>query len=380
MKTKIFELAAVDLTLYKFILPLMQELQKNGFEVLCGAKDHGHLEKINREGFKTYDIPFIRSLNPLALIKSFHCLVKILKTENIHILHTHTPIASMVGRAAACFSGVKVKIYTVHGFILKPKIYYFLEKFMARRLTDYIFTVNQEDCDIAGKHQFIAPDKIMNIHGVGINTAVFNPSRFQPTQKEQLRKELNMDSRAKVIGYVGRIVKSKGVLDLVQAFIKVQKLVPCKLLLAGPWDFDERADEAVIEDIQKIITEKHLEKEIILTGYREEIASILSVMDIFVLPSYREGMPVSLLEAMAMEKAVIGTNIRGTREEITPQCGLLYEPKEVEGLKKHLLFYLDNPDKAKEMGKQARQRVIDHFSLEQVLQKQIQVLSRYRIK
>lgn len=377
MKVKVFELATVDMTLYKFVLPLMKELRQNGFDVICGAGEHGYLDKIADEGFTIYTIPFQRSLNPLAIIRSFIYLIQIFRNEKVDILHTHTPIASFVGRFAAALSGVKVKIYTAHGFIFEPKLYEFIEKFMARTLTSYIFTVSSEDYAYALENRFISPYSIMNINSVGVDTKHFDPARIDKLDTIALKESLKINEEP-VIGYVGRIVRSKGVLDLIQAFIELRKTINCKLLLVGPWDLDERSDDAVMDEIRVLLQRHQLEQEILFIGQREDIAELLSVIDIFVLPSYREGMPVSLLEAMAMEKVVIGTNIRGVREEITEDCGFLYKPKDIDGLKEQLLFCLSNMDNVRDLGKAARKRVMSLFSLEQVLNKQIQVFNSYK--
>lgn len=373
MKPKVFELSTVDLTLYKFVLPLMKELRDKGFDVICGTRNFGYLDKLREEGFKAYDIALSRSLNPIALLKAFFQLIQILKKEEVDIIHVHTPIASFIGRLAAFFAKVDVKVYTVHGFVLQPKVFYFVEKFMARTLTDYMFTVNQEDLDMAVRKKFISVDRVLNINSVGIDTEHFDPKRISEDTKVQLRESLNIRKDVPIIGYVGRVVKSKGVLDLVNAFVEVRKSTDCQLLLVGPWDFDERSDNIIIEDIRYIIRENQLEHDVLLPGHREDVAELLSIMDIFVLPSYREGMPVSLLEAMAMEKPVIGTDIRGVREEITADSGLIFEVKDVNVLKRHIEFYLNNIDKAAAMGRNARQRVLSEFSIDKVIEKQIKV-------
>ncbi|MBP7177104.1 MAG: glycosyltransferase family 4 protein [Thermoclostridium sp.] len=377
MTMKVFELATVDLTLYKFVLPLMKELRQNGFNVLCGAEDHGYLEKIDAEGFVTYAVPFRRSLNPLALVRSFLFLVRVFKRERVDILHTHTPIASVVGRIAAVCSGVKVKIYTVHGFIIRPKIYEYLEKFMAKAFTSFIFTVNQEDYTYAVSNQFIAPDKIININSVGVDVHHFDPGRISKGNIKAVKESLKLQD-VPIIGYVGRIVRSKGILDLVRAFIEVRKTIFCKLLLVGPWDLNERSKDAVIAEIQILLKKHQLEEDVIFAGHREDIAEVLSVMDIFVLPSYREGMPVALLEAMALEKTVVGTNIRGVKEEIAEDCGFLYEAGDIEALAVILKNCLSSLKAFNVMAKRARHRVITHFSQEQALDKQIQVFLEYQ--
>lgn len=378
MKIKVFELASIDITLYKFVTPLMLKLKSNGFDVICGAKNYGYLEKIEEAGIKTYDIAMSRNLNPINIVKSIFSLMSILKKENINILHVHTPIAAIVGRVAAQLAGIDIKIYTVHGFILEPKPFFLIEKFMARFFTSYIFTVNQEDLDLAINNNFIEKSYIRNINSVGINTEIFNPNNIDINIVNNLKQTFKISDDTKIIGYVGRLVKPKGVLDLINSFIEVKKQYSCKLMLVGPYKLGERKSESIIDDIHKLIKKHNLVDDIILTGHIEDMPEILSIIDIFVLPSEREGMPVSLLEAMAMEKAVIGTNIRGIREEITKESGLLYNCGDTSALKDHILYYLNHSEKAHINGKNARIRVINEFDQNDVIQKQLNIFMNYK--
>lgn len=373
-KPKILQLSAIDVTLYKFVVPLMKELKKEGFEVICAAKDLGYLDKIRKDGFKTYNIPMTRSLNPLAVLNSIYEVYKLLKKENVDIIHVHTPIASFVGRLAATFAGVKIKVYTAHGFRIDNKLFYIIEKIMAKYFTDYIFTVNYEDMKMAVDKGFISQNKILNLNSVGIDIEKFNPNKISEEEKIRLRKSLNINEEDNVIGYVGRIVKIKGVLDLLNSYIEVRKKIKCKLLLVGPWqNLSERKSNQIIDEVKKIIKENKIEKDVIMTGSREDIPQLLSIMDVFVLPSYWEGMPVSLMEAMAMERPVIATNIRGTREEVDDMSGILFEPKDTKALAKHLVNLLTNKEKAKQLGKNARKRVVENFNQEKIILKQLRV-------
>ena len=147
----------------------------------------------------------------------------------------HTPIASFIGRLAAFFAKVDVKVYTVHGFVLQPKVFYFVEKFMARTLTDYMFTVNQEDLDMAVREKFISVDRVLNINSVGIDTEHFDPKRISEDTKVQLRESLNIRKDVPIIGYVGRVVKSKVCWIWLMPLWEVRKLqtVSCCWLVPG---------------------------------------------------------------------------------------------------------------------------------------------------
>ncbi len=371
MKRKVLQLSTIDLTLYKFILPLMKELRVQGFEVIAACKDYGFLDKIKEEGFVTYDIDIARNLNPLKIIKSIYQVYGVLKKEKIDIIHVHTPIAAFVGRVAAFLAGVRVKFYTVHGFIIDKPLFYFIEKFMARYFTDYIFTVNQEDYERAVDEGFISPERITNINSVGIDIDKFNPSLVLDEEKETLRKSLGINKNDRIIGYIGRIVAEKGVLDLLESYLMIRDQ-GLKLLLVGPWDLGER-DGDTVDKIKKIVKEKGLEREVLLIGYREDIPRMLSIMDIFVLPSYREGMPVSLLEAMAMGLPVITTNIRGCREAIDEKTGLLFEPGNSQQFADCLRKILANEDLRRELGGNGRNRVVEKYSLDKVISRQMKI-------
>lgn len=380
MKLKILQIAAIDMTIYKFVLPLMKELRNNDFEVICACRNLGAIQKIQDEGFECYDIDIERSINPVSSIKAIIQLYKIIKEEKVDIVHVHTPIASVLGRIVAKMTGVKHIVYTVHGFYISNKLFYYIEKIMAKYFTDFIFTVNKEDMEFAIKNNFIISNKIKNINSVGIDTTKFDPSNIKVQEQNKLKKSLNISQDDKVVGFIGRIVREKGIMDLIHAFARVSKKIPdTKLLIVGSNDLGER-DNNTKAEIDKLIERYELNEKVIFTGFRQDIPELLSIMEIFVLPSYREGMPVSLLEAMAMELPVIGTDIRGIREEIVhEECGLIYPPEDIDSLTKYLERMLSDLDSTKLMGKKARQRVINHFSQEEVLKRQIKIFKELHL-
>ncbi|HQD50480.1 MAG TPA: glycosyltransferase family 4 protein [Defluviitaleaceae bacterium] len=365
---KIIEIAAVDITIYKFVLPLMKELKKSGFEVHVAAQNVGYTESLGKEGFKVHNVHMPRNLSPIANIKAFLKLISLFKKEKPDIIHTHTPIASILTRLAAKMTGVPKIIYTIHGLYMKFPFTQ-IEKFMCKYCTDIIFTVNQEDKDYLLENKIKTADKIININSVGVDINVFNPERFNEDIKNRLRQELKIQKKP-LIGFVGRMIREKGVLELVEAFVKVRKAIPCQLLLVGSAELGER-DENTLKQIKAYIADNKLEQDIIMPGHREDIPELLSIMDIFVLPSYREGMPVSLLEAMAMELPVVATDIRGCREEVDGTCGILVPKADVNSLVKALEYLLKNPLEAKAKGKNGRKRVLDLFTIEESVKKQI---------
>lgn len=378
MNPKILQISAIDMTIYKFVLPLMKELKKNGFDVICASKNLGAAQHIEKEGFKTYDIDIKRKIEPISNIKIIVQLYKIIKKENIDIVHVHTPIAAVLGRIAAKMAGVEKIIYTVHGFHTSHKFFYYIEKLMAKYFTDFIFTVNSEDLKFAIENNFIETNKIVNINSVGIDIDKFNPDNIEEEKIISLKTSFKISLNNKIIGFVGRIVKEKGILDLLKAFINISnKIDNCKLLIVGSSELGERDNTTKLE-IEKLIDKYNLKDKVIFTGYREDIPELLSLMDIFVLPSYREGMPVSLLEAMAMEKCVVATDIRGCREEVDTTTGKLYPPGDIEKLTQILIHLLQNLEEANKLGKNARQKVTKLFDQKKVIEKQIKIFYSFK--
>jgi glycosyltransferase involved in cell wall biosynthesis len=174
---------------------------------------------------------------------------------------------------------------------------------------------------------------------------------------------------------MGRLIREKGILELIDAFIKVHEKQPCQLLILGSALLNER-DTKTAEVFKQKIKDNHLEADVILAGHREDVPQVLSLMDIFVLPSYREGMPVCTLEAMSMRIPVIATNIRGCREEVTPKTGMLVPVEDVQALSVAIEQLLKDRTKAQAMGIEARKRVQQYFSTEQAVAKQIEVFRR----
>ncbi len=367
---KLIEISAIDMTICKFVVPLMDKLKEEGFYISVATSDTGYTNQILNKGYKVYNIDFVRNLSPLKNIKAFFQIFKLLRKEKPTYIHVHTPIAAVLGRIAGKITGVPYIIYTLHGLYKKP-ILLIIEKYICRYCTDYIFTVNNEDKQYLVKNKFIKPNKIKNINSVGIDTLKFNPTNITELQKQELRKKLKLNNKP-VIGFVGRLVEIKGLLELVEAFIKVRKNIDCTLLLVGSTDLKER-DKTTLKTVIKRIKAAGIIKEVIFAGQIEDIPLYLSIMDIFVLPSHWEGMAVSPLEAMSMEIPVIVTDIRGCREEITKDTGILIPPYEVEPIVNAIANLLANPEKSKQMGKEGRKRVKKYFSIEQSISKQLDV-------
>lgn len=368
---KIMEISAIDITIYKFLLPLMNELKKNGDEVIVASNIQTYRKEFEELGYGVKQVDFVRNISPIANMKAFGQLVKLFKSEKPDCIHVHTPIASILARLAGAYCKVPVKIYTLHGLYSKFPFLQ-IEKFVCRHFTDYIFTVNPTDREYLISHKFVKEDKVSNLNSVGISTKKFNPENVSEAEKEKLRLELGLNFKLPVVGFVGRLVKEKGILELIEAFIKVRQEIECQLLVIGSSEFGER-DNLTIEVFKQKIEESGFSENIILAGHREDMVQCLSLMDIFVLPSYREGMAVSPLEAMSMEIPVIVTDIKGCREEVTEETGIKVPVQQIEPLAAAIKQLLNDKEKSQKIGKLARNRVIEEFETDRVVEEQMKV-------
>lgn len=376
-KFKIIQLCAIDSTMDVLLRRLNVETISAGYDLKCICSKGGRTEELNKEGFNVINVNIDRAIKPISNIKSIFKLYKIFKIEKPDIVHVHTPIAAVLGRIAAKFAGVPNIVYTAHGFYfhenMKPIVYklcFFIEKYVGRYFTDFIFTQSSEDCELAKKHNFLDKDKILAIgNGVDIwNT--FNIKNLDDNILKSLKLDLNISENDYVITFIGRLVREKGILDLLEAFNEIKNR-NLKLLIIGDTFQGDRDLEC-----KNVINKFKENKNIIFLGKRHDINSLLALSDIFCLPSYREGMPRSIIEAMAMENAIIATNIRGCREEVVDKkTGFLVNLNSPNEIKEKIEILLDNKNLLNEMKKLGRLRVEELYDEGKVVQKQLNIFN-----
>ncbi|MCR2045371.1 glycosyltransferase family 4 protein [Anaerosalibacter massiliensis] len=375
MKAKIIQLCAVDSTMGGLLRELNTQIIKEGYDFIgvCskGKYTHGLIE----EGFNIKNVQIDRSIRPMENMKTINNLTKLFKEEKPDIVHVHTPVASVLGRIAARRAKVPIIIYTAHGFYfhenmskLKYKLFLNIEKHMARKYTDFIFTQSKEDCETALKNKFIDENRIMTI-GNGVDIwQKFNPRKIDQKEIDSLYEELKINRDDKIVTFIGRLVGEKGILDLLEAFTMLNDS-KIKLLVVGNAAQGERDTKT-----RELLKKYKKNKNIIFTGHRKDIPNILYITDIFCLPSYREGMPRSIIEAMAMESAVVATNIRGCREEVIPnETGYLVPIKSPLDIKEKILKLTRDEEKLENMKLNGRNRAELLFDENKVVRKQLDI-------
>jgi glycosyltransferase involved in cell wall biosynthesis len=311
---KIAQLCAVDFTLYHFLLPLMRALRDAGHEVVGIASDGPFTSKVRAEGFRVEPVYIERSFNLLRHSGSARGLRALFRRERFDIVHVHTPVAALIGRWAAWRAGVPRIVYTAHGFYFHermawPKRAAFVAlEWMGGRLTDVLFTQAEEDAATARRLR-LAKGPITAI-GNGVDPARFHPAA-DAAERRKLRAELGAAEGDVVILMVGRLVAEKGYVELIEAM----RAVEAKLWVVGERLASDHAG-AVEHAVAAAESDPVLKQRVRFLGYRADVPALMRAADIYTLPSHREGMPRSVIEAMMTGLPVVGTNIRGTREEV----------------------------------------------------------------
>ena len=368
---KVLFLTTIDVTIYAFLIPHMKLLKDMGYEVEAACSNVGFTERIEEEGFKVYNLPFSRNPFDISNIQAVLRLYQIMKANNYVMLHTHTPVASFIGRIVAKIVGIPHIVYTAHGFHfheygskIRNFIYFRLEKF-AGRFTDVLITINSDDYKIALEKKMVPYRRVYYVKGVGVDTEEINPQKNQKEKSVVLEEILN-DRNFE--GFMGTILVSVGRLENEKYFDHIIKAL-CIVKNAGK-DFKcvIAGDGALKNYLLNLSKKLGFKKYVFLTGYTKKVIELLSVSDIFVFASSREGLPVSVMEAMAIGKPVVAYNIRGVRDLVGDGVnGFLVPFGDIKGLADKIIYLMEHPELAKEMGKTGRVKIEQDFSLKVIL-------------
>ncbi|WP_438444668.1 glycosyltransferase family 4 protein [Gorillibacterium sp. sgz5001074] len=374
---KILHVCAIDLSVEALLKPLIDKSMGAGYIVHNACSQQGRFDRLQEQGLTMIDIPIARQIHPIKNIKSIYLLYRLMRKEKYDIVHVHTPVAAILGRIAAKFAGTKNIVYTAHGFYFhedmprwKYSIYFLIEWFFARFFTDVLLVQSKEDFNLCLRTKFKQPEQIMHLsNGVDVNEK-FTPHIIDEVKARNLRSSLKIESDDIVFAFIGRFVKEKGICELIDAFELLQKeFNHVKLLLIGELPKSERNHE-----LHQLADTLKGNSNIIVTGYRKDVAELLRISDVFVLPSYREGLPRSIIEAMAMEKPVIATNIRGCREEvINGHNGYLVKKGDPKDLYRRMRDLVIHPKDRHDFGKAGREIALELFNENKVIEKQLQL-------
>jgi glycosyltransferase involved in cell wall biosynthesis len=374
---RVCQLCAVDFTLKNFLLPLIDGMHEMGWKVTAVCSDGPEIARLRDQGYRIDTIEIARSMNPWLVIRSLIVLTRYFRRQRFHILHAHTPVAALIGRIAAKLAGTPLVIYTAHGFYFHDKmprwkrfLFVTLER-VGGRFTDLLFCQSSEDAEEAVTQGIVHVSRVMAI-GNGVDVSRFDPERVEKTA----RATLGIPKEAFVVGMIGRQVREKGIAEFLRATTRLASDYPnLWVLLVG-----DRLPSDHAEGVESEFAEAYrvLRHRLVRTGLRDDIPQLLAAMDLFCLPSWREGMPRTIIEAMMMGKPVLATDIRGSREEVvSEETGILVPTRSPQQLAAAMLRFLEEPVWGRSLGAAGRQRALQLYDENKVVALQLDKISDY---
>lgn len=375
---KVLQVAAVSEHVKRFLLPLIDKLLAEGHQVHIACSNGRYVPELQARGYIVHTINIERRINPLSNLRSLWCLYRLMKKEQFDIVHMHTPIAAALGRVAAWAARVPIVINTVWAFYFhdqmpqwKKRPVIWAEKLL-NSITDLQFFAVSEDASTAVRKAICPQEKVIYI-GTGIDTGRF---AVLPDYNKA-RKSLGFCAQDNVIGFVGRLVAEKGILELGEAMNLVVKALPeAKLVLVGDTLNSDR-DKKAKKTLHSMLERYGIARKCVFTGVLEDIPMIMAAIDLLVHPSHRDGISAVILEAMVSGKPVVATNIRGSREAVVHGVtGILVPCKNPAAMAEAIVSLLKNPDLSHQMGIEGRWRACEFFDERIVVDKQVKAYAK----
>lgn len=332
--------------------------------VIC-SPSHQIKNYSKEKGFIFKEVVILRSISIFQDIKSIFSICNYISKNNIDIVIGHTPKGALLSIIAAYICRVPKRIYFRHGLVyetskgFKRALLISLDRLTSRLATQIVcvspsvYKRSLEDKLNKKEKQVILSRGTCN----GVDTNRFTRSLINQSKTNDLKKKLEIPDNAFVIGYTGRLVRDKGIIELVDAFVNLSKEYDnAYLLLVGML---EKRDALPIETVA-IINEN---TRIINTGLIEnsEIDYYYSLMDVFTLPSYREGFPTSVLEASSMELPIITTKVTGCIDSILENESGLFVNHSSEEIRNAIEFFILDDTRRVKFGQAGRQFMVDFF-------------------
>lgn len=352
---KIIRTSTIPTSLNIFCNGLLKELQDQyGYEIVAISSSGPALNEIKeRERVKTIAVEMQRHISPIKDLKSLVCLIKTFRREKPTMVHSITPKAGLLSMMAAWVTRVPVRLHTFTGLVFptatgfKQKILIFTDRLTCSCATHLVPEGEGVKNDLINYKITKKPLKVLGHGNVrGIDLEYYNPA----LPEVQTEADKIHDKNVFTFVFIGRMVRDKGINELVKAFSQLNITYPdTRLLLVGP--YEENLDPLSAETLAEIKNNKAIKS----VGCQTDVRPWLAASDIFVFPSYREGFPNVVIEAGAMSLPSIVTDINGSREIIINGTnGIIIPPREVKALQDAMERLLTNSELTLEMSSNAR--------------------------
>lgn len=358
---KLFRTATVAMSLDLLLKGQLKYLNQS-FDVtaISGADDH--LFKVKeREGVKTIGITMSREIDIKQDIKSLWRLYQTFKREKPTIVHSITPKAGLLTMVAGKLAGVPIRIHTFTGLVFPSK---------TGKMQQLLIKMDQILCAAAThiipegegvKNDLITYkitnkrlDILANGNVNGVDLSYFSKSNFSTEQLNILRNQIGLSKEKKTFVFVGRLVRDKGINELIEAFKKLDSN-QVQLLLVGPYEDKDPLQSETIQYIQNA-------NNIFELGFQADVRPYFALSDLLVFPSYREGFPNVVLQAGAMDLPAIVTDISGSNEIIEDGVnGIIISKQDVNALYEAMITVIQNAQLLNKMASTARKLIADRY-------------------
>ncbi len=358
---KLLIVTTVPATLESFLLPYAAHLRSKGWRVdalAAGATSSGTCAQAFDQ---VWDATWSR--NPLAMrgLLGIKHVRRLLETEHYDVVHVHTPVAAFLTRLAAARlrrKGLRV-VYTAHGlhFLKGQKLwrnapYLALER-VAGRWTDRLVVINEEDFQAARRHRLVPDDRLVRMHGIGVDTSIYSRASVKASTIASIREELALDDGEPLLLMVAEFNANKR-----------QQLVLDALALGDLHAVVAFAGDGPLrETAAKYARTKGIEARTRFLGHRNDIPALLAASAATLIVSRREGLPRSSMESLSMGVPVIGTDIRGVRDLLEGGCGVLVASNDPGALARAMRWVLEHPAEASAMGARGREKMSGEYEI-----------------
>jgi glycosyltransferase involved in cell wall biosynthesis len=346
-------------------------MKARGFEVYWVSAPRELMQRFSaQEQVPAYAVEMPRRIAPLRDLAAVFRIWRRLRQLRPQIVHAHTPKGGLLGMISAKLGRVPVRIYSIRGLPFmtasgyKRKLLWWSER-IACLLAHQVFCVSRSLSAVAVKEGLCPAEKmkvLLQGSGNGVDAIKrFNPSRMGESTRQETRASYGIPADALVVGFVGRLVRDKGVVELAEAWKVLRTdFLSLHLLIVGPFE----PQDPVPPVVEKLL---RADPRIHLTGEEWNTPPLYAAMDVAALPTYREGFPNVPLEAAAMGLPVVATRIPGCVDAIQEGVtGTLVPPGDAKALTDAIRRYLNDPELRYQHGQAGRERVLRDFRQEDI--------------
>ncbi|MTA11448.1 MAG: glycosyltransferase [Actinobacteria bacterium] len=373
----VVHLTTTDMSLDWLLAPQLRAFAAAGYDVVGMSAAGPHVPNLAAMGIPHVDVPgFTRSTDPLQDLRAFVQLVRLLRRMRPDILHTHNPKPGILGRIAGRLARVPLVVNTQHGLYAQPtdrwqrRLPVYAAERVAACFSHVELVQNPEDVDTL-VHTLRIPARKVRLLGNGIDLDHFDPDRIDPAVRAARRAEWGVADDEAVVGVVGRLVREKGIVEILDAAHRLRTGGhPARIVVVGP------ADPGKADAVDAGAVRRAADDGVVFAGERTDMPECYAAMDLFLTASWREGFPRSAMEAAAMRLPTVATDIRGNRQVVDDGVtGVLVPVRDPEGLAGGVRALLARRDEWPSIGAAARTRAHTDFDQRTVIER---TLAAYR--